>query len=636
MKYAGSNRCALNKKNKGGISSWRIYALVFLFFTIAGGVFFRLYSLQVLSYESYKALAAGQHDLFKKLVPNRGEIFLKGKDGIYPAAVNKEAKMAYAVPKEIENVSATVEALAGLLQLDRSELENKLGNPEDVYEVLKRRLSPEEESGLERLQLKGVHLSDEVYRYYPSNELAANVLGFVGWKDNHLGGRYGVEASFDSQLIGREGNVFHKKDASGKWISVTARDLAPAEDGQDLVLTIDHIVQYETEKILKGAVEKNEADSGSIIVMEPDTGKILAMANYPTFNPNEYSKVEDIGVYRNPIISDAYECGSVLKPITMAAGVDNNKVNAGTTYVDAGVIQEAGYAIKNAEGKVYGKQNMTGVLEHSINTGVIYVEKLLGNRNFADYVRRFGFGEKTGVGLIGEGAGNISNLNNLKSNIQFFTASFGQGITVTPLQLAAAYSVIANGGDLMKSQIIEKIVHGDGTEESMEPEKVRRVISGGASQEIAKMLESVVLNGHGKRAGVPGYRVGGKTGTAQVANSSSKGYDESTNIGSFAGFAPLDNPKFTIVVRINNPRAVQWAESSAAPAFGELMKFLLDYYNIEPTEEYTRQDIEIFSQTHGLKDYLAEKKKEESETGGESVDGRASADQSKDKKIKDN
>lgn len=620
MKYAGSSRCALNKKNKGGISSWRIYALFFLFFTVAGGVFFRLYSLQVLSYESYKALAAGQHDLFKKLVPNRGEIFLKGKDGIYPAAVNKGAKMAYAVPKEIENVAATAEALAGLLQLDRGELENKLGNPEDVYEVLKHRLSPEEESGVERLQLEGVRLSEEVYRYYPSNELAANVLGFVGWKDSHLGGRYGVEASFDSQLTGQEGNVFHKKDASGKWISVTARDLAPAKDGWDLVLTIDHIVQYETEKILKGAVEKNEADSGSIIVMEPDTGKILAMASYPTFNPNEYSKVEDIGVYRNPIVSDAYECGSVFKPVTMAAGVDNGKINAGTTYVDAGAVQEAGYAIKNAESKVYGKQTMTGVLEHSINTGVIYVEKLLGNRNFSDYVKRFGFGEKTGVGLMGEGAGNISNLNNLKSTIQFFTASFGQGITVTPLQLAAAYSAIANGGDLMRPRIIEKIIRDGEEEESVEPEKVRRVISSGASQEVTKMLESVVLNGHGKRAGVPGYRVGGKTGTAQVASSSSKGYDESTNIGSFAGFAPLDNPKFTIVVRINNPRAVQWAESSAAPASGELMKFLLDYYNIEPTEEYTQQDLDLFNQTHNLKDYLAEKK-------GESVSGTESAEE---------
>ena len=578
--------------------------LAFFIFAAAAVVIIKLYYLQVVSYASYKALADGQHTLFQQLVPKRGEIFLTDKDGTYPAAVNQETQMAYAVPAEIENPEQAAQAVSQTLQMDKNDLLAKFSKPDDMYEVIKHKLSDDEINKINNLKLSGIHLADESYRYYPSGELASNVLGFVGWQNNDIGGRYGAEAYFDAVLKGQAGQVTQGRDASGAGVLLSGSNLVQAKDGDNVVLTIDHAVQYETEKLLKAAVEKNNADSGSIIVMDPETGKVLAMADYPTFDPNNYAQVPDISVYRNTAVSDAYESGSVFKAITMAAGLDSGLVNPDTTYTDTGVVKEAGYSIHNSQMEADGVQTMTQVLDKSLNTGAIYVEKLLGNKNFADYVRRFGFGAPTGIDLYGEAAGNLNNLNNLKSNIQFFTSSFGQGITVTPIQLAAAYSALANGGVLMKPQIVDKIVHPDGSQDTVEPQEVHRVISEKASSLITQMLRDVVVNGHGKQADVPGYLVAGKTGTAQVASTDSRGYASGINIGSFAGYAPMNNPRFTVLVRVNNPRSVDWAESSAAPTCGELLKFLLDYYNIEPTEQSTQAALDKFNATHTLSQYF--------------------------------
>jgi stage V sporulation protein D (sporulation-specific penicillin-binding protein) len=228
---------------------------------------------------------------------------------------------------------------------------------------------------------------------------------------------------------------------------------------------------------------------------------------------------------------------------------------------------------------------MTKVLEESINTGVIFVEKLVGNARFAEYFDRFGFGRKTGVELPAELSGDTKNLDDVRRDIQFFTASFGQGVTMTPLQMISSYQVLANGGLLMRPSIMEKYIHADGREELSEPSEVRQVVSKETATLLGDMLENVVENGHGKRAAVPGYRVGGKTGTAQVAKKGEKGYDDGLTIGSFVGYAPIGDPKFVVLSKIDNPKDVVWAESSAAPVFGDVMKFLLFYAKIEPTEE---------------------------------------------------
>ncbi|EKE21029.1 MAG: hypothetical protein ACD_7C00379G0005 [uncultured bacterium] len=571
------------------VSSQRIYFLAVAVFFMGVIIIARLYILQIRDHARFRTMADDQHGAFSELSAKRGEIYLKNRDEKYPLAVNKEYMMVFLEPKMVAEKDRVVSELSYILGMERIEIEKKLSNPEDMFEIVKKKISQEEADKITELKLKGVKLLGENYRYYPGKELASQIVGFVGSNGEQEIGRYGLESFWEEELQGKNGSIFQERDSAGRWISITDRKKVPAQDGADLVLTIDQAVQYEIEKILKLTMEKYKADGGSILVQEPSTGKLLAMASYPNFNPNEFGKVENMSVFTNPAITNAYESGSVFKTVTLASGIDAGVISPNTTYVDNGVISEAGYNIKNSDGKSNGTQTMTQVLEKSLNTGVIFTEKLMGNKKFAEYVRNFGFGEKTGITLPNEAAGDVRNLNNLKSDIQFFTASFGQGITTTPLQILNAYSVIANGGNLMRPQVVEKKIYSDGREESVEPKIIRRVIKEETAKQMKEMLESVVVNGHGKRAAVSGYRVGGKTGTAQVAKQGGGGYEESITIGSFTGIAPLDNPRFAVIVKIDNPKDVQWAESSAAPTCGEVLKFLLNYYNVEPTEPIIKE-----------------------------------------------
>lgn len=563
---------------------WRLYffrgALFFGGLLIIG----RLYLLQVVGREKWVAMAEEQHMVARALQAERGGIVLRDGELTYPVAVNREYKLAYVIPQLVDDVPGTAVALSAVLGVDENMVRERLSDRSDPFEVIKKKITPEEEARLKELRLKGVSLLPEIYRYYPAGELASKVIGFAGPSETGETGIYGVEAAWNSELHGRNGILSQERDAAGRWISLTDRNHVEPEDGVSLVLTVDRVIQYEVEKILSEAREKFNADFASAIVLEPKTGKILAMASVPQFNPNEYGKTEDQSLFINPLISLPYEAGSVMKPITMALGIEAGKVSPTTEFVDTGVVSEAGYNIRNAEGKVYGRSSMTKVLDESINTGVMYVEQLVGSAAFREGLQSFGFGSKTGIRLPAEHAGNLRNLDNLKSTIQFLTASFGQGITVTPLQLAMAYGTLANGGILMRPQIVDRVVDSQGEPQPVEPEEIRRVLSQDTAQKISRMLRSVVVNGHGKRADVPGYLVGGKTGTAQVAKSGSKGYDENITTGSFAGYAPLNDPRFVIVVKFDNPKDVQWAESSAAPTFGAIMQFLLSYAKVPTTE----------------------------------------------------
>ncbi len=582
------------KANNDGGSRYSRTSILFLFFLgMLCVIILKLYFVQVFAHEKYTDLAFRQHTVEQSLLSSRGEIFLKNKDEVYPLGVNREYFMALLSPKDVadENITEVARKISDALDVDYDIVMQKLAKRTDVYEILRHKLDREEKNRVADMNIEGLNFLPEYYRFYPGGTLASHVVGFVGSDGEDYIGRYGIESHFDKELRGHDGRIVQERDARGGWLTNTDRVVSEETDGTDIFLTIDYTVQYEVERILKEAVEKFEADDGSIIVMEPKTGKILALANYPTFVPNEYNQVEDVAVFRNSIVSEEYESGSVFKPITMAIGLDDGKISPDTTYVDTGAVVAAEYTIKNSEEKVYGKQTMTQVLEESINTGVIYVEKLVGNKQFKEYVERFGFGDVLGIDLPAEADGNTNNLKYLRRNVEFFTASFGQGITMTQLQLATAYSALANGGLLMKPQVIEKKVYADGQEEIIEPHMIHRVISQESSQQIGEMLRSVVVNGHGKRADVPGYLIGGKTGTAQVANTGKKGYDDAQTIGTFAGYGPIDNPQFVIVVRVDNPKTVIWAESSAAPTFGKVMKYLLDFYNIAPTEEIAEDKI---------------------------------------------
>ncbi|MDD3487193.1 MAG: penicillin-binding protein 2 [Candidatus Moranbacteria bacterium] len=583
-------------------ANFRIYILVFFVLAGAFAVFVRLYFLQIKAHTYYREMADDQHRNGQELIPKRGEIFAHDGSGYFPVAINRDLSLVFAVPREVEDPKTAAGALADILQLDSGEIERKLDQPDGWYAVIQHKVPDEQTDRIKERKLSGIYFSPEPERYYPGGNFASQVIGFVGSDGEKTVGRYGLEAYYDQELAGVPGHLEQEQDTGGRWISIGEKNIQPSKNGADLYLTIDHTVQYRAEMALKKALEKYEADRGSIVILDPKTGGVIAMASVPDFNPNDFSQVEDISVFSNPAVSGTYECGSIFKAITMAAGLDADQVEPDTTYVDTGEVNEAGYTIKNSDLKANGTQTMTEVLEKSLNTGAIYVEKLLGNTRFLDYVKNFGFGQKAGIDAIGEARGNISGLESLR-DINAFTASFGQGISVTPLQMAAAFAVFANGGNLMKPHLIEKIEHDEGKEEDIEPEIVRSVISKDASLDLTRMLVSVVQNGHGKRAGVPGYLVAGKTGTAQVPKKEGGGYEEDQHIGSFAGYAPAYDPKFAMLVKLDNPKNVEWAESSAAPTFGEMAKFLLDYYNVEPTEEYSQKDVDLFNATHDVSIY---------------------------------
>jgi len=346
--------------------------------------------------------------------------------------------------------------------------------------------------------------------------------------------------------------------------------------------------------------------------LEPNTGRIIAMANYPSFNINEFNKVENKAVLKNNCIASQYEPGSVFKPFTASIPIDLGKLNPDSLYTDTGAFSIAGYTIHNSDMLSHGTITLTRFLELSLNTGAIWAMQSAGKENYYRYVKNFGFGKKTGVELIGEAVGDIRNLDAMR-DINYVTASFGQGVSFTPLQLVTGFSSIVNGGKLMKPQLIDRLVASDGSEEEIQPETVRQVLDPKTSAKLRAMLISVVKNGWGKKAAVPGYLVGGKTGTAQEPNPDGPGYSDLT-IHTFIGFAPADDPKFATILKLDHVKSTRFAESSATPATGKLNKFLLDYYHIHPTEEIKPEEVKAFN-------LLMEIKPEEIKAAGQSAEG---------------
>ncbi|MBI4050842.1 MAG: penicillin-binding protein 2 [Candidatus Doudnabacteria bacterium] len=561
------------------------FVILQIFFVIfSAAVIMRLFSLQVLSHKDYKELAENQHQLYKTLIPIRGEIFIKeNKNGKLVAVVtNIDKDLVYAVPPEIAEKEKVAATLAPILEMKKAEILERISDDSRKWVAIKKELSESVAIKIRDLKLTGVYLQPETYRLYPENDFASQVLGFLAYRENQRVGQYGVEEYFEEKLAGKAGSLLVDKDLRGRWIASGVRQIKEAEDGANVILTIDRAVQFKAQSILESTVKLYQADSGSMVVLSPKTGAVLAMANSPSFDPNNFSKVEDLAVFRNGAISDAYEPGSVFKPITMAAGLDAEAITPDMTYEDAGFVVFDEFTIRNANDRVYGTQTMTQVLEQSINTGAIFAVNQAGDRKFLDTVERFGFGRSTGITLPAEVPGDIKNLRG-GGEVHYATASFGQGITVTSLQLAQAFGAIANQGKMMRPRILESVEYADGRLEMLGAEEAGQVISAKAANTLSAMLVSVVEKGHGKRAGVPGYYIAGKTGTAQMARLDGPGYDPERTIGTFAGFGPVEDPAFVIVVKIVNPKTVRFAESTAAPAFGELARYLLNYYQIPPT-----------------------------------------------------
>lgn len=566
----------------------RVAFLRMIFVLLAAVIILRLFLLQVLDHDVYQALASGQHELFEQLFPTRGSILaqdLKDKTTI-TVATNEQAGFLYAEPRNVKDPEGAARKIGTLLGYDEEKimgLWKRLSDKQDPYDPIEHRVPNDTIGKIKKMDLAGIRTSLETVRLYPERTLGGHVLGFLGYDETgRQTGKYGIEGYFERELAGKMGFLKSERDISGRIIALGDRSFEPAVDGSDVVLTIDRTIQHVACTALRKAVQAYQADGGSVIILDPSTGKVLAMCGAPDFDPNRYRETQDLDIFNNPAIFKAYEPGSIFKPITIAAALDSGAVSPSTTFEDTGSLQIDKFTIKNSDGTANGLQTMTQVLEKSLNTGVIFAMRKTGRSTFVDYVKRFGFGQAAGMELETEVAGNISSL---KSNGEIFaaTASFGQGITVTPLQMAAAFAAIANGGILKQPYIVEEIRHPDGTVDRREPNDVRRVMETKSARLLSAMLVAVVENGHGKRAGVDGYYIAGKTGTAQVAKKDGVGYEEGKNIGSFGGFGPAGSPRFAMVVRIDNPHDVSWAETTAAPLFGEIAAFLLQYFEIPPT-----------------------------------------------------
>lgn len=560
----------------------RISFFLTLFLFIFSAIIFRLFEIQVLRNGYYLDLAESQHWVTRKIPAERGNIYTKDlKTGEkYILATNKNLNMVYAIPQQIKDKGSVASELASILDMEKDEIFGSINN-DKLYVPIKHKLSDEEVEKIENSSLGGVLLVPEQWREYPESSLASHIVGFVNAEGD---GQYGVEGYYNDRLKGTEGQISLERDTVGRPIAIGDRIEDPAEDGQDIVLTIDRIIQSYAEKELKEAVEKFDARSGNVIVMDPSNGDIWAMTNYPDFDPNEYNKIEDYDIFKNTSISHIYEPGSIFKIITMAAGIDAGAVLPTSTFVDSGAVKIGGYTIRNSDGKAHGAQTMTQVLEESLNTGAYYVKEQMGNEVFYKYIERFGFGKLTGIDLGGEVESPLKSFESYR-DINFATMTFGQGIAVTPMQFITASSVIANGGDLIRPNIVSEFIMPDGSKIKPEARLGERVIKKETANMIGAMMVSVVENGHGKTAQIDGYRIAGKTGTAEIPAKDGSGYLSGKNIGSFILFAPAEDPRFIILVEIDEPKGVQWAESTAAPVAGRLAEKILNYLEIPPSTE---------------------------------------------------
>lgn len=602
-----------------------------------GVLAFRLADLQIIRHGHFTDVAEAQRKRAADLIPHRGTIYVQeGKGGdVFPLASNRKAWIAYAVPRNMKDPHGAATLLAkplaqfrerqagrtreiieqtgqnNILQfassvspspdvpsptaeptptpeeaaaIVESQLREKFDQRTDPYEPLLRPyevLDDELRKFLEEQKIEGIVLEEDEIRTYPEGSLAAHLIGYLGFDDAKKVGRYGVEGFFDSILRGDLGFLSGERDTSGRIIGVAANEFRPAQDGSNIVLTVDRVVQAFAEQELQRGVQRYRAERGSILVMNPKTGAIVAMATYPTFNPNAYFAVRDARVQTNPIVSDSFEPGSILKPIIMAGAMNDGLVEPDTTMVDNGPVHVSKYTINTFDGKHHGVQTMTQLLEQSNNVGMVWVAQKMGAEKMYDYLRRFGFGERTGVELDGETQTRLAEPH--RWNVATVaTTGFGQGIAVTPIQALNAINAIANDGIVMQPHIVDRITTADGQEKITVPQQVRRVTSRETAEKTSAMMVSVIENGVAGLARVPGYYLAGKTGTAQVADETGK-YSQDKKIITFAGFGPVPDPQFSILIKLDNPYGLSFASGTAAPMFHNLAEKLLTYYQVPPS-----------------------------------------------------
>jgi cell division protein FtsI/penicillin-binding protein 2 len=568
-------------------------SMVFRIRFITGAILFlalllitRLYYLQVVKNDFYSQKAEKQYVHTKEQLFSRGSIYFTTKEGekVSAASIRSGFELAFN-PSIITDAKSMCTKLVPLLDngLTTERCEDRATLKGRTYVEIDPSVNEEMAASIKELDQDGVGLYRSQWRYYPGGSLSARSIGFIGYtdEDDELHGKYGLERQYDDILLKerevRSVNFF--AEIFSNLGDLVYRKNKP-EQG-DIVTTIEPTVARMLDTVLLKTNDKYHSNLTGAVIMDPQTGAIYALNAVPGFDLNDRGTTT-VEQFRNPLVEDVYEFGSTIKALTMAAGLDSGVINRHSTYYDAGSLTLDTFTIRNYDGRGRGTVEMQEVLNQSLNTGVSHIVSLMGKERFRSYFLKYGLGTKTGIDLPGEISGLVQNLNSPR-DVEYATASFGQGIAMTPVAAARALAVLGNGGYLVTPHLVSEIRYSDGTSKVLNYGKGESVISEDSSEEVSRMLTTVVdvALGHGKYA-LPNHTIGAKTGTAQIADPNGGGYYEDKYLHSFFGYFPVFNPRFIVFMYTVDPKGVQYASETLTEPFMEITRFLINYYNIPP------------------------------------------------------
>ncbi|MDQ5950458.1 MAG: hypothetical protein QG585_400 [Patescibacteria group bacterium] len=542
----------------------------------------RLYFLQIVHHEQYVNEAGKQRVKGSDRSLNRGAIFFETKDKtLISAATEKKGYTVALVPKVLENATTTFEKLSSIFELEKEDFFAKATKKNDPYEEIARKIPEDKANQIKALKIPGVGVYSESWRFYPGGRQASHVVGLLGYKGEEYAGRYGLERFYEKTLSRDSEDLF--ANFFVEIFSNVKNTITSSEGEGNIVSTIEPTTQSSLEETLRKIQNKwSSAETGGIII-DPMTGEIYAMASIPDFDPNDFRDVEDPKVFSNPLVEEVREMGSIIKPLTVAAGLNERVITANSTYFDNGSITLNTETIYNHDKKTgRGQTTIQDALGNSLNMGMVFVMQKLGREKFSTYMLDFGLGERTGIDLPNEAQSLVSNLQSPR-DIEHATASFGQGIALTPVATVRALSTIGNGGILITPHVVKKIQFTNGLSKTLDYKEGRRVITKETSNEITRMLVELVdtnlLDGKAKN---PHYSIAAKTGTAQIANSTDGGYYKDRYLHSFFGYFPAYEPKFLVFLYTVYPKNVSFASNTLAEPFFDLSKFLINYYEVTP------------------------------------------------------
>lgn len=541
----------------------------------------KLWYVQIVKGEAYRDKAEKQYTVPSGGTFDRGTIFFREKGGLKISAATIVPDYTLAIdPSMVVNASLLADKLATVISFDRADFLNSASNKSSRYKEIVKHLSETQISAITTIKDKGIVIKKDNKRFYPGGQTGAQVVGFVGSDGATLTGRYGLERYYNDTLK-REGVDTSSGFFADLFLKAGQTIVSDRKREGDLVTTIEPTVQGMLERVLTDDVlKKYSALQASGIIMNPKTGEIYAMASAPTFDPNNFSKERDQSVFVNPLVEGVYEMGSIIKPLTIAAGIDAGVITAQTTYDDKGFRVYNNNTISNFDKKGRGVISMQTVLGQSLNTGTMFVFDRLGRERFRNYFKAFGLGEETGIDLPNEGVGRISNLESPR-DIEYATASFGQGISMTPIEAIRAISVFANGGTLITPHVVSQVDYGMGVTHKFVSGSERRVIKKETAQEITRMLtidtDTALFGGSLK---MEHYSIAVKTGTAQIVENGK--YSDKDFLHTFVGYFPSYDPKFVMFLSVKDPQGAQYGSQTLSLPFMQIAKFLLNYYEVPP------------------------------------------------------